>query len=66
MFLFSDTQINHEFFVEDISNILNTAEVPNLMEPGDMVTIFENIRGRAKAAGRALHSSTFQLNLSRF
>jgi dynein heavy chain len=51
VFLFSDTQINHEYFVEDISNILNTAEVPNLMEPGDMVTIFENIRGRAKLAG---------------
>ena len=51
VFLFSDTQINHEYFVEDISNILNTAEVPNLMEASDMVTIFENIRGRAKAAG---------------
>ena len=51
VFLFSDTQIQHEYFVEDISNLLNTAEVPNLMESGDMVTIFENIRGRAKQAG---------------
>ena len=51
VFLFSDTQINHEFFVEDISNILNTGEVPNLMEAGDLGTIFETIRGRAKAAG---------------
>ena len=38
-------------FVEDISNILNTGEVPNLMEAGDLGTIFETIRGRAKAAG---------------
>ena len=51
VFLFSDTQINHEFFVEDISNVLNTGEVPNLMEAGDLGTIFEAIRGRAKAAG---------------
>ena len=51
VFLFSDTQIAHEYFVEDISNILNTSEVPNLMENSDMVQIFENIRGRAKAAG---------------
>ena len=51
VFLFSDTQINHEYFVEDISNILNTAEVPNLMDNSDYSTIFENIRGRAKAAG---------------
>ena len=50
VFLFSDTQINHEFFVEDISNVLNTGEVPNLMEAGDLGTIFEAIRGRAKAA----------------
>ena len=51
VFLFSDTQIANEGFVEDISNILNTGEVPNLMEAGDMVTIFETIAGRAKAAG---------------
>ena len=51
VFLFSDTQIQYEYFVEDISNLLNTGEVPNLMESGDMVTIFENIRGRAKQAG---------------
>ena len=36
VFLFSDTQIAHEYFVEDISNILNTSEVPNLMENSDM------------------------------
>jgi dynein heavy chain len=40
VFLFSDTQINHEYFVEDISNILNTAEVPNLMDNSDYSTIF--------------------------
>ena len=51
VFLFSDTQINHEFFVEDISNILNTGEVPNLMQAGDLGPIFETIGGRARAAG---------------
>ena len=51
VFLFSDTQIKDESFVEDISNILNTYEVPNLLQSGDLATIFENIRGRAKLAG---------------
>ncbi|GLI65190.1 hypothetical protein VaNZ11_008652 [Volvox africanus] len=51
VFLFSDTQIKEESFVEDISNLLNTYEVPNLMQSGDLVAIFENIRPRAKAAG---------------
>jgi dynein heavy chain, axonemal len=51
VFLFSDTQIKDEGFVEDISNVLNTYEVPNLFAPGDLAQIFENIRGGAKAAG---------------
>ena len=51
VFLFSDTQIQSEGFVEDISNILNTYEVPNLLQPGDLAAVFENIRGRAKTAG---------------
>lgn len=51
VFLFSDTQIQTEGFVEDISNILNTYEVPNLMAASDLAPIFENIRARAKAVG---------------
>jgi hypothetical protein len=51
VFLFSDTQVVSESFVEDISNLLNTCEVPNLMQNADLVSIFENIRVRAKQAG---------------
>ena len=51
VFLFSDTQIKDEGFVEDISNLLNTYEVPNLFAQGDLVAIYENVRGGAKAAG---------------
>lgn len=51
VFLFSDTLIKDESFVEDISNLLNTCEVPNLMSAGDLAGIFENIRPRAKQAG---------------
>lgn len=31
-FLFTDTQIIKESFVEDINNLLNTGEVPNIWE----------------------------------
>jgi hypothetical protein len=30
VFLFSDTQIKDESFVEDINNLLNSGEVPNM------------------------------------
>ncbi|MEW5311651.1 MAG: hypothetical protein WDW38_003347 [Sanguina aurantia] len=51
VFLFADTQIKEESFVEDISNLLNTYEVPNLMQSSDLVPIYETIAMRAKAAG---------------
>ena len=52
VFLFSDTQVKEESFIEDISNLLNTYEVPNLLGSGDLAGIFENIRPRAKQAGQ--------------
>ncbi|KAL2633853.1 hypothetical protein R1flu_005332 [Riccia fluitans] len=52
MFLFPDTQIKLEGFVEDINSLLNTGEVPNLYDPGDLGAICETIRPRAKRAKR--------------
>ncbi|BFI29560.1 dynein axonemal heavy chain [Marchantia polymorpha subsp. ruderalis] len=52
MFLFPDTQIKMEGFVEDINSLLNTGEVPNLYDAGDLGAICEGIRPRAKRAKR--------------
>ena len=35
VFLFSDTQVLDESFLEDINNILSSGEVPNLYKPED-------------------------------
>ncbi|KAL0019092.1 hypothetical protein WJX77_000912 [Trebouxia sp. C0004] len=53
VFLFTDTQIIHETFLEDINNILNSGEVPNLMRPEDLEEISGIIRPVLQAQGRA-------------
>lgn len=39
VFLFSDTQIVNETFLDDINNVLNSGEVPNLFEPDEIERI---------------------------
>ena len=50
-FLFSDTQIVYESFLEDINNLLNSGEIPNLFLPEERVQINDELSDRAKAAG---------------
>ena len=52
VFLFSDTQIVLESFLEDINNILNSGEVPNLFENDEWEKIVSLVRPLAKKAGR--------------
>lgn len=52
VFLFSDTQIVSETFLEDINNILNSGEVPNLYENDEIEKIIGAVRPLAKAAGK--------------
>ncbi|KAG2427037.1 hypothetical protein HYH02_014682 [Chlamydomonas schloesseri] len=50
VFMFSDSQILNETMVEELSSLLNTGEVPNLFDTGEMITIGEAIRQKARAA----------------
>ncbi|KAF6265404.1 dynein heavy chain 6 [Scenedesmus sp. NREL 46B-D3] len=54
VFLFSDNQMKEESFLEDINNILNTGEVPNLFAKDEQVGIMEAVTPRAKRAGKPL------------
>lgn len=54
VFLFVDTQIVEESFVEDLNNILNTGEVPNLLSaPEDQQAIADACRPLCAAKGLA-------------
>ncbi len=44
VFLFTDTQIKQESFLEDISNLLNSGEVPNMFPIDEKTEICEKMR----------------------
>ncbi|MCQ2815624.1 MAG: AAA family ATPase [archaeon] len=50
-FLFSDTQILKESFMEDINNILNNGEVPNLLKEDDLAFIQNVLKDKARDKG---------------
>ncbi|KAI8803834.1 dynein heavy chain and region D6 of dynein motor-domain-containing protein [Cladochytrium replicatum] len=57
VFLFSDTQIQDEAFLEDINNILNSGDVPNIWAADEKQELFELVRPDARVAGKASDGS---------
>jgi dynein heavy chain len=50
VFLFSDTQLVKESFLEDINNLLNSGEIPNLFPADEKIAICDEIGNRAREA----------------
>ncbi|XP_044515237.1 dynein axonemal heavy chain 6 [Gracilinanus agilis] len=67
VFLFTDTQIVVEEFLEDINNILNSGEVPNLFEKDELEYVMAATRPKAKEAGipEGNRDEVFQFFISR-
>ncbi|KAJ3105677.1 Dynein heavy chain 7, axonemal [Phlyctochytrium planicorne] len=57
VFLFSDTQIQQEAFLEEINNILNAGEVPNLYATDEKHELFEVMRSSDPSLARMADSS---------
>ena len=51
VFLFDETQIVVETFLEDINNVLTSGEVPNLFAKDEIGGLCEDVRADAKKAG---------------
>lgn len=51
VFLFNDTQIKDEGFLEDINNILSSGVVPNLFPKDEIPNIIDSVRKSALSAG---------------
>ncbi|XP_047189968.1 dynein axonemal heavy chain 6 isoform X2 [Scophthalmus maximus] len=67
VFLFTDTQIVVEEFLEDVNNLLNSGEVPNLFEKDEMEQVLAATRPKAKEAGLSEENrdEVFQYFISR-
>lgn len=51
VFIFADSQITNEGFLEDINNVLNSGEVPNLYEQDEREQIINMLREDTRKAG---------------
>ncbi|KAJ3137918.1 Dynein heavy chain 6, axonemal [Physocladia obscura] len=66
VFLLSDTQVKTESFLEDINNILNSGEVPNLFPTDEREKILGDLRPIAREKGIPEdRDSVYQLFISR-
>lgn len=61
VFLFNDSQIKDEGFVEDINNLLNAGEIPNLFPTDERVQVCEMVRNAARDEGKAPDGTPTQL-----
>ncbi|XP_078466584.1 dynein axonemal heavy chain 12 [Lampetra planeri] len=61
VFLITDTQIKQESFLEDIDNLLNTGEVPNLFAADERQDIMEAVRPVAQAGNKNVELSPLAL-----
>ncbi|OPJ87550.1 dynein heavy chain 3, axonemal isoform A [Patagioenas fasciata monilis] len=56
-FLFSDSQIKDETFVEDINMLLNTGDVPNIFAADEKAEIVEKMQGAARMENRKIEAT---------
>ncbi|XP_008197222.2 dynein axonemal heavy chain 3 [Tribolium castaneum] len=54
VFIFGDTQIADEMFIEDVNTVLNTADVPNLYAPDEKAEILERMQNAARESGKKI------------
>ncbi|CAH0564658.1 unnamed protein product [Brassicogethes aeneus] len=54
VFLFADTQVADESFIEDINTVLNTADVPNLYAPDEKAEILDKMQAASRDSGKKI------------
>ena len=55
--MLTDSQIKYESFLEDVSNILNAGEIPNLFKTDEKFEIIEKVKVIVKSKSRTADCS---------
>ena len=61
VFIFKDTQIKNEVFLEDINNILNIGEIPNLFPNDEKTDVCEKVRVACRTEKKLQNETMAQL-----
>lgn len=61
VFLFADTQIANEAFLEDINMVINTGDVPNLYQPDEKAEILEKMQVATRESPKKIDSTPLAL-----
>jgi dynein heavy chain len=48
----NESHIKHKFVLEDINNMLNTGDIPNLFASEDFIPLIDKIKNNAKRDGK--------------
>ncbi|KAL4617872.1 dynein heavy chain 3, axonemal [Arapaima gigas] len=61
VFLFNDSQIKDEAFVEDINMLLNTGDVPNIFPADERADIIDKMQGVARMEGKKIDATPLSM-----
>jgi dynein heavy chain len=61
VFIFGDTQIADEMFIEDVNTVLYTADVPNLYAADEKAEILEKMQTAARESGKKIELTPLAL-----
>jgi dynein heavy chain, axonemal len=52
VFVVNDAHVSKPFVIEDLNNLLNSGDIPNVFSPEDFIPLIDKLRQSAKKEGK--------------